>query len=41
MSLESVISRNDMVSMVEQPFMTQMNNWMTDMLFDVYFQAIY
>lgn len=30
MYLEYVISWNDMVLMVEQRFMTQMSNWMTD-----------
>lgn len=38
MYLEYVISRNDMVLMVEQRFMTQMSNWMTDRRLDVYFQ---
>ena len=38
MYLEYVISWNDMVLMVEQRFMKQMSNWMTDRPLDVYFQ---
>ena len=38
MYLEYVISWNDMVLMVEQRFMKQMSNWMTDRHLDVYFQ---
>lgn len=40
MYLESVISWNDMVLMVEQQFLTHMSNWMTDRPLGVYFQAV-